>query len=230
MARIPVVVVDDDADLRGLLAHALRRDGDFEPLEAEDGQQAMSLAIAHPDAPMLLDISLPDCNGLDLLRDLRRLNDRPIIMLTGRGSETDRVVGLELGADDYVVKPCYPREVLARVRTVLRRAAPGPIRRWPPGPTALNELLSIDVRGRQLFVHGEPVELTAKEFDLLVHLAEHAGSVVRREELLRAVWHSEPGWQSDTTVTEHVYRLRGKLGDAGRSLQTLRGVGYRFDP
>ena len=224
-----VLVVDDDEHVRRLICDAFRRDGEFHPLEAGDSASARALAAEHPDALMLLDISLPDHNGLDLLREMRRDSDRPVILLTGRGSETDRVLGLELGADDYVVKPCFPREVLARVRTVLRRVQPAA----RSSASLRFGTLEIDAERRVALIDGEPIDLTAREFDLLLHLARRPGRVFSRAELLRDVWSSEPDWQSEATVTEHVYRLRTKLG-IGRGtsgwVQTVRGVGYRLEP
>lgn len=223
-----VLVVDDDEHIRRLICDALRRDGEFHPVEAADSATARALAAEHPDALMLLDITLPDHNGLDLLRELRRHSDRPVIILTGRGSETDRVLGLELGADDYVVKPCFPREVLARIRTVLRRTQ---VASRPSAPMRFGRL-EIDAERRVALVDGAPIDLTAREFDLLLHLANRPGRVFTRSDLLRDVWSSEPGWQSEATVTEHVYRLRTKLGiERGTPgwVQTVRGVGYRLE-
>lgn len=228
MGRIPVLVVDDDEHLRELITGVLERDGEFESLEAPDGSGALRLMEERSVALVLLDVSLPDSCGLDVLRQIRRTSELPVILLTGRSTETDRVVGLELGADDYVVKPCYPREVLARVRSVLRRvgtaAEDQPLR---------FDGLTIDAARCEVWRDGERIELTARELALLLQLASHPRRVFTRDELLRAVWGSEPGWQGEATVTEHVYRLRMKLeADRRRPrwLTTVRGIGYRFEP
>jgi DNA-binding response OmpR family regulator len=179
---------------------------------------------------MILDVMLADADGRELLVEVRRTSDVPVILLTARGKEMDRVVGLKMGADDYVVKPFSPAELAARVATVLRRSRPagGPARR----AMDFGELY-IDPASREVRRQGEVVELTAKEFDLLTFLAESPRRVFTREQLLDQVWDSRPEWQDPATVTEHIRRIRRKIEDdpdRPRWITTLRGVGYRFEP
>lgn len=225
-----MLVVDDDEGARTSVAWALEADG-FAVRTASDGLEALD-AVAHqrPDL-LVLDLSMPGLSGLDVLARIREQEARattdplPVIVLSGRTSETDRIGGLDLGADDYLVKPFSPGELAARVRSVLRRARRAPVQ---PAPG-----LRIDRLSRDVTLDGAPVELTAKEFDLLAYLAGHPRTVFTRAQLLAAVWSSEPGWQSDATVTEHVHRLRQKVERDPRHPQhlvTARGVGYRWEP
>ena len=189
---------------------------------ASTGQEGLDLAARQPPALILLDLNLPDMDGLEVCRRIREKNRIPIIMLTARGDETDRVVGLELGADDYVPKPFSPRELLARLRAVLRRTAP------EGEPPLVVGNLSVDLQAREVRVSGGAVELTALEFDLLVALARRPGRVVPREVLLEEAGRSDVT-VSDRTVDVHVSHLRRKLGDDPRSprlIKTVRGVGY----
>jgi len=174
---------------------------------------------------------LPEIDGFSILGELRKREDIPVILLTARTEETDRVLGLELGADDYVVKPFSPRELAARVRTVLRRAS----RSEPPvmEPTITFDGLAIDTRSREVRVGGEPVDFTAKEFDLLAFLASSPRQVFSRGQLLEQVWDSSSDWQDASTVTVHVRRIRKKIEqdpDEPRWISTVWGVGYRFEP
>ena len=177
---------------------------------------------------MILDIMFPGASGLDLLAEMRKRTDVPVILLTARAEETDRILGLELGADDYVVKPFSPRELVARVRTVLRRARPDMVEE-----VVEFDGFSIDSRSREVIIDGGRVELTAKEFDLLLFLASNPRQVYSRSQLLEQVWDSSPEWQDPATVTVHVRRLRKKLEvdpSQPRWLETVWGVGYRFNP
>ncbi|GAA4535960.1 response regulator transcription factor [Amycolatopsis samaneae] len=228
-ARRRILVVDDDERVRTVVTWQLEADG-FLVTEAGDGRAALDrIAEQAPDL-MVLDLSLPGLGGLDVLRRVRLDQARPplpVVVLSGRSGETDRIIGLDLGADDYLVKPFSPEELAARVRSVLRRSAP-----VATVDGAAEDGLRIDTAARQVVLDGAFVELTAKEFDLLVFLAQHPGQVFTRAQLLRAVWRSSPGWQSDATVTEHIHRLRAKLeADPGRPrrLRTVRGVGYRWE-
>ena len=224
-----VLVVDDDQRVRTVVSWQLEADG-FAVTEAGDGLAA--LAQIERDRPdlVVLDLSLPGVGGLDVLRRVRAAEGArplPVIVLSGRGGETDRIVGLDLGADDYLVKPFSPGELAARVRSVLRRTRPGAV---PAGPAGG---LRVDETCREVTVAGRPVELTAREFDLLAFLARHPRRVFTRAQLLQHVWASAAGTQGEATVTEHVHRLRQKLGSGrnGRPLvQTVRGVGYRMEP
>jgi two-component system phosphate regulon response regulator PhoB len=221
-----VLVVDDEPMLRNLLSRLLRMEG-YDVLEAEDGQAALNMVRAkEPDHVML-----PARDGLDVLGDLRRTSNVPVILVSALGEEADRVLGLKMGADDYVVKPFSAAELSARIESVLRRAQ----LRATGGATnrlTLGEL-AIDLQSREVTLHGGKVEMTAKEFDLLAFLAGSPRQVFSREQLLRQVWGSSSEWQSDATITEHVRRLRRKIEDdpdQPRWITTVRGVGYRFEP
>ncbi|WP_299049983.1 response regulator [uncultured Nocardioides sp.] len=235
-ARCPLVlVVDDDAAIRTVVRWQLDDEG-FRVAEADDGPTALRRIREDSPALVVLDLSLPGVGGLDVLRSLRGgqlgRSDTPVIVLSGRNGETDRIVGLDLGADDYLVKPFSPGELAARVRSVLRRSA----------PDAADEALTVgDVRiepaSRRVVVSrgdagvATDVELTPKEFDLLAFLAAHPRHVFTRVQLLDRVWHSSAEWLGEATVTEHVHRLRTKVEAdpaAPRLLRTVRGVGYQL--
>ena len=225
-----VLVVDDEAAVRTLLRRLLTMQ-DFHVLEAEDGATALKLVhTEHPDI-VLLDVSLPSQDGLEVLAEIRKDSDVPVILVTARGAESDRVVGLRMGADDYVVKPFSAAELSARIESVLRRAratstAAGGSR------LAFNNL-TIDVETREVTVDGEIVITTAREFDLLAFLARSPRQVFSRQQLLEHVWDSSAEWQDAATVTEHIRRLRRKIEvdpDNPIRITTVRGVGYRFEP
>ena len=225
-----VLVVDDEPMVREVVGRYLEREG-YVVSEAVDGPGALAAVDAfHPDL-VVLDVMLPGRSGFDVLRTLRGRGDAapPIILLTARVEESDRVLGLELGADDYVVKPFSPRELVARVRTVLRRA-----RRVPDiGDPLVFEGLTVDPRTREVTVDGRRVELTPKEFDLLAFLAASPRQVFSRAQLLEHVWDSKPDYQDPATVTVHVRRIRNKIeinADEPRWIATVWGVGYRFEP
>jgi two-component system, OmpR family, response regulator ResD len=226
VAEARVLVVDDEPMVREVLARYLEREG-FTVDVAEDGEAALvSFAAAKPDL-VLLDLMLPRVDGLEVFSRMRADASTAVIMLTARGEETDRVVGLELGADDYVTKPFSPREVVARVRAVLRRSTTG-----ADGDLIVAGDLELDGSRREARRGGELIRLTRKEFDLLFLLASHPGRVFSRAELVEEVW--DFAWVGDTaTVTVHVRRLREKIEDdpsEPRNLITVWGVGYRFDP
>lgn len=225
-----VVVVDDEDLVREVVSDYLTRDG-FRVLVAGDGVQAHALLQRERPQLAIIDVMLPGRDGLSLVRELRTAGSvLPIILLTAKTDEVDRIVGLELGADDYVTKPFSPRELVARVRSVLRRST-GALER-SAGRTLGSRGLVIDTESREVRVHGTLVELTPKEFDLLACLAATPRRVYSHESLLRQVWDSSAEWQDPATVTVHVGRLRRKLGghaDAGW-ITTVWGVGYRFDP
>jgi DNA-binding response OmpR family regulator len=221
-----VLVVDDQAGVRRVVARALG-DAGYEVAEAADGATALAMLTADPPDLVVLDLSLPRVAGLDVLTRLRSTSDVPVIILTGRGADAERIVGLDLGADDYVVKPFSPLELAARVRSLLRRTARGTSERLVFGP------LTIELGTRDVSVEGEPVELTVKEFDLLAFLAASPRRVFSREHLLQEVWSSSSEWQDPGTVTQHIHRLRRKIEpDPGRPrwLHAVRGIGYRFEP
>jgi phosphate regulon transcriptional regulator PhoB len=222
-----VLIVEDEPDIRDLLVFHLEREG-YQVTKSRSGVEALRLAQASPPDLVLLDLMLPEMDGLEVCRRLRRdpaTQAVPIVMLTARGDEVDRVLGLELGADDYVVKPFSPRELVARIRAVLRRARPSP----GTAPTTVGRL-SIDPAAHIVTVDGLPVTLTRKEFDLLRALVEAKGRVLSREFLLDHVWgYSAAGEIESRTVDVHVRRLRQKLGPEGRRIGTVTGVGYRLE-
>ncbi len=222
------MVVDDDTTVSEIVARYLEREG-YRVEAVADGERALARIGADPPDLVVLDIMLPGVDGLEVCRRLRATTDVPIIMLTARGEETDRVTGLERGADDYVTKPFSPRELTARVRSVLRRAAAPPVAE----PAVVLEAgdLAADVPARELRRGGEVVALTAREFELLVFLMRHPRQVFGRTELLEHVWGYTYG--DTSTVTVHVRRLREKVEDdprRPRHLATVWGVGYRFEP
>jgi DNA-binding response OmpR family regulator len=217
-----VVVVEDDHNIADLLDLYLRAAG-FRALLAPDAEQGLELVEREHPSCVLLDIGLPGAmDGLEACKQLRRTSEVPIILVTARDEEIDRILGLELGADDYVTKPFSPRELVARVRAVLRRSEPA---RKGPGETIHLGELHVDPLRREVRVGEATVQLTAREFDLLAHFVENKGIVRTRQQLLDAVW--GPGWFGDErTVDVHVRQLRRKLGDA-LPLATVWGVGYR---
>jgi two-component system response regulator RegX3 len=223
--RPSVLLVEDEKSIAEPFAHALRRSG-FDTTVAGTGAEALELARRLEPDVLLLDLALPDADGRDICRRLRRESEVPIIMITASGTLTDRVVGLELGADDYVVKPFATAEVVARIRAVLRRGRAGPA---DHGELSVGDL-RIDVAARRAWRSGEELSLTRKEFDLLVRLAQDAGRVVSREALMSDVW--DMNWFGSTkTLDVHVAWLRRKLGDdpaAPAHIRTVRGVGFRL--
>ena len=222
-----VLVVDDEPMVREVVTAYLERDG-YRVTTAADGQAALeALETTHPDL-VVLDVMLPKLDGFDVLTQLRKRTDVPGILLTARTEEVDRVLGLELGADDYVVKPFSPRELAARVRSVLRRARPLPSHR-----NLEFGRLVIDGATREVTKDGVAVELTPKEFDLIAFLADSPRQVFSRSQLLEHVWDSSADYQDPSTVTVHIRRLRRKLEDDPEQpewLETVWGVGYRFEP
>jgi DNA-binding response OmpR family regulator len=227
-----ILVVDDEPAVTDLLAYNLRK-AHYDVLIAADGRTALRLARESAPDLVLLDLMLPEVDGLDVCRELRRAGQVPIIMLTARGEEVDRVVGLELGADDYVCKPFSVRELMARVKAVLRRGAPAPAGQAAPAPSVLLAGLGglrLDVERREVWVGETPLDLSRLEFDLLHTLLAHAGRVLSREQLLEQVWgYDYPG---DTRAVDSVVkRLRAKLLAAdpcADRIVAVRGVGYKL--
>ena len=222
-----ILFVEDEPSIADPFARALRRAG-FEPVTARTGREALALASRLDPDLVLLDLNLPDTDGRDVARELRRLGDTPIVMLTARGTEMDRITGLELGADDYVVKPFSAEEVIARIRAVLRRAR-RPAEEAPGEPVQVGPL-TVDFGARRASLDGSELRLSRKEFDLLAELVRNAGQVVSREQLMERVW-DENWFGSTKTLDTHVAWLRRKLDDdpaAPRYLHTVRGVGFRF--
>jgi two-component system phosphate regulon response regulator PhoB len=222
-----ILVVDDDERSRALVRVALEGES-FSVLEASDGAQALELISSETPDLVVLDVNLPSMGGFDVLAQIRLARAVPVIMVTGRDGETDRVLGLELGADDYVIKPFSPRELTSRVRAILRRAAPA------GDEESLDFVgLHIDLTSREVKVEGRRVGLTTREFELLAFLASSPRRVYSRAQLLERVWSSALEWQDPATVTEHVRRIRLKIepdDDSPHRIRTVRGVGYAFDP
>jgi two-component system, OmpR family, response regulator RegX3 len=218
MGRVQVLVVEDEDAIATPLAEGLTREG-FTVIRVATGQAALDSPV--PDV-VLLDLRLPDLDGYEVCRRMRARSDVPIIVVTAKGEEVDRVVGLELGADDYVVKPFGLRELVARIRAVSRRAA----RRSSDSELLEVDELTLDLRARRASIDGREVQLTLKEFDLLALLMRDAGAVVTKQRILNEVWNTS--WYGATkTVDVHVASLRKKLGDPGL-IETVRGVGLRF--
>ncbi|HLF99419.1 MAG TPA: response regulator transcription factor [Acidimicrobiia bacterium] len=222
-----VLVVEDDEPVQRLISRALEREGFAVDSVSDAAAARQAVADAEFDL-VILDLRLPDADGLDVLTQLRDLADVPTIIVSGRGGEGDRVLGLSSGADDYVVKPFSPRELVARAHAVLRRSA------TPASPDLMTfGDIEVDRRAHEVRLRKERVSLTPQEFALLSVLTDRPGRACSREELLRWAWDSSPEYQDAATVTEHVRRLRAKLeADPARPrhLVTVRGLGYRFDP
>lgn len=220
-----LLVVDDERAILELVTYHLTREG-YQVETAEDGRLAVDRVIKESFDLVILDVMLPGLSGLEACRAIRQSSDVPIIMLTARKDELDRVLGLELGADDYVTKPFSPRELTARVKAILRRSAKG---RDDSGDVRLPGL-SVDVERRTVEVDGQPVNLTFTEFELLTILARHPGRAFTRDELLVRVW-GDDFFGDSRTVDVHVRHLREKLHEdpqKPRFIETVRGVGYRF--
>jgi DNA-binding response OmpR family regulator len=222
-------VVDDDEQIRSMLRRVLSAEGYDIELAATATEARAALAKVAPDL-VLLDINLPDDDGRDLLATVRETSEIPIVLLTGLGNEADRILGLKLGADDYVVKPFSHGELVARIATILRRS-----RNDPAATKASLRFgdLELDTAAREVRLRGDLVDMTAREFDLLVFLASSPRQVFSREQLLDHVWGSSSEWQDDATVTEHIRRLRRHIEDEPlkpKRLVTVRGAGYRFEP
>jgi DNA-binding response OmpR family regulator len=226
MAKPAILVIEDDIDILNLLTYNLAGAG-FETVVAQDGYEALTLAKRRPPHLIILDLMLPGLDGFEVCKELKRSEATrkiPVLMLTARGEEVDRIVGLELGADDYVVKPFSPRELILRVRAILKRYLP------EEAPAALvwtRDGVTVDFEAHRVTVDEHEVALTATEFRLLAELIRNQGKVQSRDHLLDKVW----GYQFEgyaRTVDTHVRRLRQKLGEYAELIETLRGVGYRL--
>ena len=227
-ACLRVLVIDDDENLGEVVGRYLAREN-YEVELARDGRSGLARALVWLPDLVVLDLMLPIIDGVEVFRRLRRVAPIPVIMLTARGKEEERIAGLELGADDYIAKPFSPRELTARVKAVLRRAGGGV--NGVTGPTLRAGDLEVDVVAHEARRDGAALSLTVKELDLLAHLMSHPGRAFRREELLDAVWGYTSG--DTATVTVHMRRLREKTEQnpsEPRHLRTVRGVGYRFEP
>jgi DNA-binding response OmpR family regulator len=232
-----VLVVDDDPTISEVVRTYLTKAG-YEVTHAADGVEGLALALGTAPDLVVLDVMLPGLDGIEVCRRLRQAGDVPVVMLTALGDEVDRVLGLEVGADDYLTKPFSPRELVLRVQSVLRRYRPGDGSAAPgerggePGPDVVRDGdLEVDVAAHRARLAGQELALTVREFDLLAHLVRHPGIAFGREDLMRQVW----GWEFGdlSTVTVHVRRLRAKVeADPATParLVTVWGVGYRWDP
>jgi len=230
MSNDLILIVDDETSVTEVVSLYLQRDG-FKTVAVHDGPSALESAAHEQPALVVLDLMLPGLNGLETMRRLRAAGPIPIILLTARSQEADRILGLELGADDYIVKPFSPQELVARVRAVLRRAGPPVAEPADERPVAYAGL-DIDPLSRTVMVAGRQRELTAKEFDLLLFMARHPRQVFTRAQLLEHVWGFNE-YVDPSTVTVHIRRLREKIeSDPAQPqlLQTVWGVGYKFEP
>ena len=222
-----VLLIDDDRELTAMLREYLSGEG-FETTAVQDGEVGVSEALSGRYAIVVLDVMLPRLNGIEALRRIRTRSGAPVLMLTAKGDDVDRIVGLELGADDYIAKPCAPRELVARMRAILRRSAGGDAAA-PAGPVSVGPL-TLSSEKRRAEWHGRPIDLTSTEFNLLAVLARNAGRVVSKPELSdRAL--GRPLTRFDRSIDVHVSSLRqkiGRLADGRSYIQTVRGVGYQF--
>jgi DNA-binding response OmpR family regulator len=229
-----ILVVEDDRSLSEALTYNLRRE-DYVPLTATDAPSAITLARTERPDLILLDLMLPGGNGFDVCRTIRSFSTAPIIILTARDEDVDRVLGLEIGADDYVTKPFSLRELMARIKANLRRiefertAGKGTVLEYTARADHHTATLRVDVPRRQVQIDGRPLMLQPKEFDLLVYFMQHPGTVLTRQRLLRAVWGHD--FVGERTVDVHVHRLRAKLAQASafNLIRTVHGVGYAFE-
>lgn len=224
MNKGKVLIVDDEADMRQLVRMYLEKEG-FHCVEAEDGEVALDLLKANSFDLLIIDVMMPKVDGLTLCMKVREDSSVPIIFLTARGDEWDRVYGLKLGADDYVVKPFSPNELIARVDAVLRRA--NPVVREDEEQLAFGPIV-LNLKGRQVYLGGELINLTLKEYELLLFFCRHNGQALSREQLLENVW----GFDyigGVRTVDTHIKTLRLKLKEHGNLIQTVWGIGYKFE-
>jgi two-component system phosphate regulon response regulator PhoB len=225
LVKAKILVVDDDPDIRRLVQYNLEKEG-YQAITASDGEQALRLVASEMPQLVILDLMLPDMDGLEFCRKMKQdepTSGIPIIMLTAKGEEVDRVVGFELGAEDYITKPFSPRELVLRVKAILKRAAP---REEPARKLSLGDL-SIDLDRHQVWLEGKEILLTHTEFKLLSTLVSRKGRVQTRDRLLADVWNYESDVDS-RTVDTHIKRLRSKLGKWGEAIETVRSLGYRL--
>ena len=223
-----ILIIDDEPLIVESVSYNLKQEG-YEVISAGDGPSGLKLAQSEPLDLILLDLMLPGMSGLEVCRAIRQQSEIPIIMLTAKEGEVDRVLGLELGADDYVTKPFSMRELLARIKTVLKRIG-GPVASAEPAQAIVSHELQIDLLGHEVTVAGQPINLSSKEYELLRILASHPGQVLNREQLLNLVWGND-FYGDDRTVDVHIRWLREKIeADPGNPqyILTVRGAGYKF--
>ncbi|MBE6543620.1 MAG: response regulator transcription factor [Ruminococcaceae bacterium] len=221
-----ILIVDDEPHIRHLVAKYAKFEG-FDVSEAENGMEALSLCRDNDYDIIIMDIMMPELDGFSASREIRRSKDVPIILLSARGEEYDRINGFELGADDYVVKPFSPKELMLRVNAILKRSSTGAL---PPSASEVFQSggLVIDIKARTVTVDGERITMTPKEYDLIFYMARNAGIALSREKLICDVWGFD-FYGDDRTLDTHVKLLRKSLGAYGNHIVTLRGVGYRFE-
>jgi two-component system, OmpR family, response regulator CpxR len=220
---VHILLVDDDAELCSLLVEFLEREG-FTVECAHEGLHGLEMAVKPGVDLVVLDVMLPGIDGFEILRRLRPRSPVPVMMLTARGEDVDRIVGLDLGADDYLPKPFNPRELVSRIRAILRRYEPRPA----PVPGRLeSDGIFLDAGRREVSVRGEPVDLTTFEFDILEVLLRSAGRVISRDELMET-FYNRKATAFDRSIDMHISHLRKKLGEEGNRIKTIRGVGYQF--
>ena len=227
MAKRRILIVEDEQDVAGLIKHAVERTGDAEAEVVVSGDTALKAVAERPPDLVLLDLNLPVLDGVEVCRILRSRSETkqlPIIILTARGAEDDKVTGLEIGADDYISKPFSLRELTARIRAVLRRSATAA---EPVAPIYRGQRLTADFEAVAVAVDGKPIRLTRREFELLRFLVQNKNRVVSRDRLLERVWGYDRMVET-RSVDVHIGRLRSKLGAAGRQVETVVGLGYRF--
>lgn len=218
-----ILVVDDEKMIRNVIKEYAEFDG-FEVTEAEDGMEAVEICRKEDFDLIVMDIMMPRLDGYSAIKEIRKTKQIPVIMLSARGEEYDKLFGFEIGIDDYVVKPFSPKELLARIKAVLKRAAA----KEQPMDVIRYEGLEINVTGREVSVDGKPVSLTPKEYDLLFYLVRNKGIALSREKLLEEVWGYD-FFGDDRTVDTHIKMLRNSLGDYRKFIKTLRGMGYKFE-
>jgi len=220
-----ILIIEDEKDIVRLLKYNLEKEG-YRTLAAHDGEAGLDMARKDKPDLILLDLMLPKLDGMQVCRAIRQDSQVPIIMLTAKKEEIDRIVGLELGADDYVTKPFSVRELLARIKTILRRTQPG---EKHDAPFKAGEL-AVDFSRYTVFVKGKAVALSSKEFEFLKILIQAGGKALTRDQLLEQVWGHDPSYEIDTrTIDQHIARLRDKLGAEAKRVITVKNVGYRFE-
>lgn len=225
MEKNKILIVDDEKNIRNVISEYAKFDG-FETVEAADGMEAVELCRKEDFDLIIMDIMMPKLDGYSAVKEIRKTKQTPVIMLSARGEEYDKLFGFEIGVDDYVTKPFSPKELLARIRAVIKRSAP--TETDESKQTLTFEGLEIDMSGRVVKVDGVPAALTPKEYDLLFYLVRNKGIALSREKLLEEVWGYD-FYGDDRTVDTHIKMLRNSLGEYRKFIITLRGMGYKFD-
>lgn len=225
MEKNRILIVDDEKNIRNVISEYAKFDG-FETVEAADGMEAVEICRKEDFDLIIMDIMMPKLDGYSAVKEIRKTKQTPVIMLSARGEEYDKLFGFEIGVDDYVTKPFSPKELLARIRAVIKRSAPADSA--ADKQTLTFEGLEIDMSGRVVKVDGVPASLTPKEYDLLFYLVRNKGIALSREKLLEEVWGYD-FYGDDRTVDTHIKMLRNSLGEYRKFIITLRGMGYKFD-